>query len=286
MEILKLYDGELKVCPRCKGHKYIRGQKYSSSSHLPNYKKIDSGLCFLCEGSGEAFYTNDNKVLKCIKKCGKNYIVEYSPTTGRKIGMVSSFKNDDNKNRINKNNNPIKDLTNKVKEEDFFPTMYEMVWNDWSSVADIIFKEYPNAKPVSVDRFYGDYEDENNSGGYINFLYYYNPYGRPIKPFYINPPYDIYVDDGGYKGVVMVDKNYLYGVSGTYIESKKRLCLGVKTTGEFKYYEVENIENIDSDNFDLDARMSMLSLFLERDMKKISEIIVKDLYVSLSGDEL
>lgn len=288
MDISKLYDGELKKCPRCKGHKYIRGQKvsYAEGSQLPNYKKIEAGVCFLCNGTGEAFYTEDNRVLKCVKSFGKNYIVEYSPVDGRKMRMISSFKSNESNNMIDKKKESIKDLTGQVKEEDFFPSMYEMVWNDWSSVADVIFKEYPNAKPVSIDKFYGDYEDESISGDYINFLIYYNEYGLPIKPFYTNPPYDIDVNDNSYKGIVMVDKNYMFAVSGTYIESKKRLCLGVKTTGEFKYYEVENIENIDSDNFDLDARMSMLSLFLERDMKKMSEIIVKDLYVSLSGDEL
>lgn len=274
--ISELYNGELKTCPRCKGHKYIRGQKvsYKEGHHLPNYKKIEAGVCFLCDGKGKAFYTTDNRVLKAVHRYGVDYIVEYSPVNGKKIGMVSSL-NHTSKSDL------AKELTHEVNEEEFFPTMYEMVWNDWSKVADVIFEEYPNAKPVSVDKFYSHYHEEDIPGDCINFLLYYDECGSLIKPFYINPPCDTGVDNNSYKGIVMLNKDYIFGVSGTYVESKKMLYLGIKTSREFKYYEVSDIkysEGLIKEVSSSDIRMTMLSSFLDKDIKKISKLILKDLY--------
>lgn len=243
----ELYKGKLKTCPRCKGHKYIKGQKISVThvGHLPDYEHNEDGLCFLCDGTGEAFYTEDNKVLKIVKKNKMNYIIEYSPINGEKVRLLSRFRDDSNSNEIRCNKgkySEIKDCTSEVKEEDFFPTMYEMVWSDWSKVADVIFEEYPNAKPISINRFNGGCFQEDMSGDCVNFLIYYDETGHPIKPFYINPPYDAEIENESCNGIVMLRNDYIFGVSGTYIESKKMLYLGLKTTAGFRYYEISNIK--------------------------------------------
>lgn len=279
----ELYKGEKKVCPRCKGYKYIRGQKvYANAVQLPNYKHNEQGLCFLCDGTGEAFYTEDNKVLKMVSKGKMNYIIEYSPKNGEKICVLTGFRDDSSCN----DSRTVKDFTSEVKEEDFFPNMYEMVWSDWSKVADVIFEEYPNARPINVNKFDAYEYEEGVSGDCINFLIYYDEFGKPIKPFYTNPPYDVDIDDDSCKGIVMLKHDYVFGVSGTYIESEKMLYLGIKTLREFKYYEVSDIrcseslikEIANEEKTNPDIRMTMFSSFLDKDIKKIANVILKDLY--------
>ena len=231
----ELYNGELKACPRCKGHKYIRGQKiHKRDKHLPNYKKNENGLCFLCDGEGKAFYTTDNRVLKLDSKYGREYIIEYCPTNGNKISVTSNFKT------INKTSK-VKASEYMLTEDDLFPNMYEMVWNDWSKIADAIFEEYPDAKAINIDKFY-DYYEEDGYGDCISSLFYYNEYGLPIKPFYIQPSYDDAVYES-HKGIVMLNKNYIFGVSGTYVENKKMLCLCIKTLMYFLHKYILDYKN-------------------------------------------
>ena len=282
----ELYKGKLKVCPRCKGHKYIKGQKVSVAEvgHLPDYEHNRRGLCFLCDGTGEVFYTEDNRVLKIVKKNKMNYIIEYSPENGEKIRMLSSFRDNSNSNKIKYNDvksSEIKDFTSEVEEEDFFPNMYETVWSDWSKVADVIFEEYPNAKPINVNRFDGGYYQEDMSGDCVSFLIYYDELGAPIKPFYIKPSYDFGVEDTSHNGIVMLKNNYVFGVSGTYIEAKKMLYLGVKTKLGFRYYEVSNIKyspeiKNETLNYVMNTKLSFEDM--GQFIKSMSLLILKDLY--------
>ena len=271
-----VFNGEYKMCPRCKGHKYIIGQKTTHDgnySSLPNYIKISKGLCFLCEGKGQAFFTTDNRVVKSVvSKNGNDCVLEFDAETGVKIRIVPSNEYlDKNKLEVNKNKNMYS-----LSEEDLFPTMYEMIWSDWSRVADVIFEEYPNAKAISINRF-----DEERHGVCINFLFYYDEKGNFIKPNFIKPPYDSYDDiiNASYNGIVLLNKHYV-GVSGTYIEKENSLNIGFKTKDAFKYYELENI-NISKNKYDKSIKVSYGeedTIFKLDVIKSISIKALNDMY--------
>lgn len=255
MKITDIYQGKEKMCPRCKGHKYILGQKRLDDGFgLPNYNHIEKGICFLCDGKGTAFHTLDNRVLKLVKtKNNKGRIIEFNPFNGKKKGTLSEceLKN------ISSNVDGKKDY--KISEEEcLFPSRYEMIWCDSSKIADVIVEEYPRAKAISINDFY-DYED----GYCINFLFYYDLSGKPIKPFYLQPPYDI---EDSYKGIIILPGEYLMGVSGTYSEEKDMLYFGVKTANSFKSFEVKNMK----DNI--------------REFKKITSINEKEVDILLKSD--
>lgn len=276
----EIYNGEYKTCPRCKGHKLIRGQKINNSyKKLPNYKKIDNGSCFLCNQTGKAFYTKDNRVLKAVVgKNNKDYIIEFDPTNGNKIGLVPKYEyinHKNNKKDINTEQNYI------LTKEDLFPEAYEMIWFEHSKIADTIFEEYPNAKAINVNKFY-NYE----SGDCINFLFYYNENGAPIKPFYINPLQ--HEEDYSQKGIVLLN-DYIFGVSGSYFENDKKLILGIKTSTGFKYFEVNNIEcseklanEIISYKVDKNSPVIDMGKF----KKNLGFLILKDIYKMLNDINL
>lgn len=273
----EIYNGEYKTCPRCKGHKLIRGQKINNSyKKLPNYKKIDNGSCFLCNQTGQAFYTIDNRVLKAvIGKNNKDYIIEFDSKNGNKIGLVPKHEyinHKNNKKDINTEQNYI------LTEEDLFPDTYEMIWFEHSKVADVIFEEYPNAKAINLNKFY-DYE----TGDCINFLFYYDKNGIPIKPFYINPLEC--EEDYSQKGIVLLN-DYIFGVSGSYFENDKKLILGIKMSNGFKYFEINDIEyseklaneviphktDKDSSTIDIDNFKKNLGLLILKDIYFIFNI--------------
>lgn len=60
-------------CPKCKGHKYFKGQ-----SHIPNYKFNKNGICFTCSGTGESYLVDGEYItyhysagwIKCDDKGG------------------------------------------------------------------------------------------------------------------------------------------------------------------------------------------------------------------------
>lgn len=259
MKISDIYEGVEKTCPRCKGHKYILGQKktYSDSTKLPNYRHIERGICFLCDGKGTAFHTLDNRVLKLVKtKTNKNCIIEFSPFNGKKMGIIPVNENEieidfSGSMDIQKSSNIIEDLlfpseviddiskdvcSPSTIEEWLFPNTYGEIWCDDSKVADVIMKEYPNARAIAINEFY-DFKDDYC----INFLLYYDMYGNPIKPFYIQPPHDDVEES--YKGIVMLSKDYVMGVSGTYSEKRGSVYFGIKTIDSFRILEVENVKS-------------------------------------------
>ena len=272
----EIYNGEYKICPRCKGHKLIRGQKINNSyKNLPNYKKIDNGSCFLCNQTGKAFYTKDNRVLKAVVgKNNKDYIIEFDPTNGNKIGLVPKYEyinHKNNKKDINTEQNYI------LTEEDLFPEAYEMIWFEHSKIADTIFEEYTNVKAINVNKFY-NYE----SGDCINFLFYYNENGAPIKPFYINPLQ--HEEDYSQKGIVLLN-DYIFGVSGSYFENDKKLILGIKTSTGFKYFEVNNIECSEKlANEIISYKVDKNSPVIDIDnfKKNLGLLILKDIYKMLN----
>lgn len=84
---MSLLDNTTKLtCPRCKGHKTIRGQegnRYRGENYkLPNYKKVEAGICFLCDGEGLANY---NKEKNIFVKEKNGAILKYN-TNGRYLG--------------------------------------------------------------------------------------------------------------------------------------------------------------------------------------------------------
>lgn len=256
MKISDIYEGLEKTCPRCKGHKYILGQKktYGDGAALPNYKHIERGICFLCDGKGTAFHTLDNRVLKLVKtKTNKNCVIEFSSFNGKKIGIIplkengvnfSSSMDMQSLDLIEELLFPSEVITDSPEgvyspstiEEWLFPNTYEEAWCDDSKVADAIMNEYPNAKAIVVNEFY-DFTDDYC----INFLFYYDIHGNPIKPFYVQPPYDNVEES--YKGIVMLSKDYVMGVSGTYSEKSDSIYFGIKTINSFRTLKVENIKS-------------------------------------------
>lgn len=76
------------TCPRCKGHKYIRGQEgnpyYGESYKLANYKEIQGGICFLCDGQGTANYS---KEYNCFVKRKNGALLSYN-SKGAYVGII------------------------------------------------------------------------------------------------------------------------------------------------------------------------------------------------------
>lgn len=226
-----MIDGALKTCPRCKGHGYILGQKTKYryyDSHLPNYKKNKRGLCFLCDGKKEAFFTNDNRVLKFKKdKLGKLSVIEFCPSTGRLIGEVIDF----NLDTLNTTNyNIISD------EECLFPSQYESITGEHSNIIDAILKEHPLSKVVSVDHYYSD------DGYTFSFLMYYDNNIELIKPFYEKPIYEEL--DSVLTGTAIVKDDYSMAVSGAYYEDSDSLYLGIKSKEGFNSATIRNVKDV------------------------------------------
>ena len=82
------------TCPRCKGHKYIRGQegnKYIGENYkLANYKKVEGGLCFLCDGEGTANYS---KEYNCFVKRKNGALLSYN-SKGAYNGIIKEERED------------------------------------------------------------------------------------------------------------------------------------------------------------------------------------------------
>lgn len=88
-------EGTIKlICPRCKGHKYIRGQegnRYAGEHYkLANYKKVEGGICFLCNGQGVANYS---KELGCYVKRKNGALLGYNEK-GSYMGIIEESKNE------------------------------------------------------------------------------------------------------------------------------------------------------------------------------------------------
>ena len=224
-------NGTLKTCPRCKGHGYILGQKKKykeHSTHLPDYRKNKKGLCFLCDGKKEAFFTDDNRVFKFKKdKLGKVSVIEFCSSTGRLIGEVTDF----NLDTLNsKNYNIISD------EECLFPSEYESIIGEHSNIIDAILKEHPMSKVVSIDHYYSD------DGYTFSFLMYYDKNIELIKPFYTKPTYDEL--DSLLNGTAIVKDDYSMAVSGAYYENSDSLYLGIKNKEGFNSVTIRNIKDV------------------------------------------
>lgn len=158
-----------------------------------------------------------------------------------------------------------------------FPNTYEMIWFDYSKVADLIFEEYPNAKAININKFY-DYE----TGDCINFLFYYDKNGAPIKPFYINP---LECEENySQKGIVLLN-DYVFGVSGTYFENDKKLVLGIKTSTGFKCFKINDIKHSEKLTNEvilhkMDKNLSAIDI--DKFKKNLGLLILKDIYKMLN----
>lgn len=220
-------NGSFKTCPRCKGHGYMLGQKkYSKehSGHLPDYRKNKKGLCFLCDGKKEAFFTDDNKVLKFKRdKFGSLSVIEFCPVTGNLIGELENL-------------NPTDTNYSTLNKEFLFPNHYEDIVGGHSAVFETILKEHPKSKIINSDYYF--YDDE-----YIfSFLMYYDKDLNLIKPFYIEPKYDEL--DLSLTGMVLVNDDYSMVVSGIYYENDDSLHLGIKNNHGFNSAIVLKVKDI------------------------------------------
>lgn len=263
MKITDLYIGEYRECPKCKGTGKLEGQQVemdNKTCRLPNYKHVKSGDCFLCNKTGEVFFSIDNRVLKLsTDKYGKPCVCEYSNENGFFVRIIYN-------NELLSSSNISKCTDDYVvKEEDLFPERYEFAWGDWSRVADIILEEYPNSKPIFIDRYFGIEEGEETS---IGFLHYYDKNGKFIKPYYINPPHDL--EDYAYKGIIHAEDIAL-GVSGIYFEDSKKMVLGVKYDDKFSYYNLKNI-SLKAD-FEINQNQD-INMIIEN----IASLVLKDVY--------
>lgn len=224
-------NGSFKTCPRCKGLGYILGQKKKHKAityHLPNYKKNKRGLCFLCDGKKEAFFTDDNRVFKFKKdKSGKVAIIEFCSFTGDLIGEVTDF-NLDNLKSI--------DYDTISEEECLFPSEYESIIGEHSEVIDAILKEHPLAKVVSIDHYCSD------DGYTFSFLMYYDKNLELIKPFYEKPIYEEF--DSLLTGTAIVKDDYAMAVSGAYYENSDSLYLGIKTKEGFNSETIRHVKRV------------------------------------------
>ena len=241
LDIKTVYDGSYKTCPRCKGHKHILGQQVKrdtgTNSVLPDYKKIQKGECFLCDATGTAFFTNDNRVMKSVEaKNGNDCVIEFDPNSGVKIRLVPSYEYS-NKVKEAPSVGAKNTINTTLKKDDLFPSTHALMWGCWYKEADVIFECYENAKAINVNRF-----PAMDNGSCINFLLYYNGSFECIKPFYIAPN----EDENSHNGIVLVDNNKHIAISGTYIEEEQQLTIGilVRTNGveSFCCYDFTNIE--------------------------------------------
>lgn len=80
------------TCPRCKGYGYIRGQRVSNGSHLRNYKHVEGGRCFACEGAKVLHMREDGKLIREAN----GTILHYSKDNGVYLGIL------ENKNKQSK----------------------------------------------------------------------------------------------------------------------------------------------------------------------------------------
>lgn len=72
------------TCPRCKGYGYIRGQKVSNGNHLRNYKHVEGGRCFACEGAKVLHMTEEGKLIREANGA----ILHYSKDNGTYLGIL------------------------------------------------------------------------------------------------------------------------------------------------------------------------------------------------------
>lgn len=240
-----MIQGNYKTCPRCKGHGYILGQKDKKYFTLPNYKHNQKGICFLCDGKKQAFFTEDNRVLKFKDKYGRRIITEYSPLTGDYIGIVSDLNTYTSYTTSNTLDfsNPIVptdlDLTSLNMEDLLFPTMYEAVLNDSCPIIDLILATYPESKAININ-YFKTLDFDNNDFSNFDFLIYYDKDYNIIKPFYTKPRYEKH--DSLLTGIAIVPESYSFAVSGSYDENNDKLLIGIKNNKGFKYLHINNFK--------------------------------------------
>lgn len=238
MSIFK--DIEVVTCPKCKGHGRFLGQKKKDSyGHIENYKHIESGECFLCRGRGKALYNGE--YIFGFNKEGDTFLgwdksAKYKKSLGR--ATRKDMRKYDNIIEKGVDKDDVDEAIDNVMKEIYFPSRYELVFDEGSKMLDDIFI-HPFFKPVIVKEMYLE-ED----GCALGFIIYFNDKGNPLKIGYVHSN-ELGEDSSlNLKGVVSVPDKYL-GVSGTYYIDSDKVMIGITNEkGLFKQFSTKCDKNL------------------------------------------
>lgn len=258
MQLKDLFNGEEITCPKCEGLTRLRGQqvsKYNQRRQLPNYKEIEDGICFLCNGTGKSFLTDDNRLLKFVTtKNGNQCLLEYHPETFSKVRIIPDHEYKNKKPILKFNGSHIHSLDSIYMPESLFPNKHELLWGVWSKAADKALKENPNSKPISMYPYY----DEEANEPVIEFTLYLNADGKYIQPFYEEAE----GEDLTYNAVAQLNNSYI-GASGTYFINSDKLMIAFKLNNILGAKEI--YKQYDLIGFDISTSFYNSTIYTYRD---------------------